>query len=83
MNNNSLVERTRGIQLFKSHLEQDKGIRLFNVALRWTRSSLRVSIRMALGISPEECLQSPLSASFHCVERYSEPLLEEINVIQA
>ena len=53
------------------------GIRLFNVALWWPHSSLRVSIWMTLDISPKECPQ------LHCVERYSEPLLEEIIVLQA
>ena len=48
----------------KPHLEQDKGIRLFNVALRWTHRSLRLSIRMALDISLLKNDYRSMSASF-------------------
>ena len=37
---------------------------------------------MALDIFPLKNVNRPTICEFHCVERYSEPLLEEINVLR-
>ena len=45
--------RTRGIQLFNHIWSKTRGIRLFDEALQWPHSSLRVSVWMTLDISPK------------------------------
>ena len=46
-------------------------------------ASVSISMTLDIHLSPEECLQVHMICELHCVERYSELLLAEINVFQA
>ena len=73
---------------FQTHLVRTRGIQLFNHIWSKTRESVSLCIAMATQFTASERLKDPGHLSdeclqLHCVERYSEHALEEINVLQA